>query len=77
MFIGSNDADFEYPLKFVTNYYRQRDFTLGVFLGNICVSKMSIIVNFDLDLKFHAHLLQEFDGQIQCDHFGENLMKIG
>ena len=26
---------------------------------------------------FQGHLLQELDDQIQCDHFGENLMKIG
>ena len=30
----------------------------------------------DLDLHFQGHLLQELDGQPQCDHFGGNLMKI-
>ena len=34
-------------------------------------------VNFDLDLHFEDHLLQELDGQTHCNHFGENLMKIG
>ena len=44
---------------------------------NIRVSKMSIFINFDLDLHFQGHLLQELDHQTQYNHFGENLMKIG
>ena len=35
---------------------------------------MKIFVNFNLDLHFQGHLLH---GQAQCDHFGENLRKIG
>ena len=36
MVIGSNDAEFGHPLKFLTIYYRQRDLTLGVFLIFAC-----------------------------------------
>ena len=37
---------------------------------------MKIVVNLDHDLHFHGHLLQELDGQPQCDHFGENCCKF-
>ena len=35
---------------------------------------MSSFVNVDLHIHFQGHLLQELDGQTQCDHFGENLL---
>ena len=31
MVSGSDDAEFGYPLKLWTTYYRQRDLTLGFF----------------------------------------------
>ena len=34
-------------------------------------SLLSLFVNFDLDLIFQGHMLQESDDQTQCDHFGE------
>ena len=34
MVTGSDDAEFGYPLKLLTTYYRQRDLTLG-FLSEI------------------------------------------
>ena len=37
---------------------------------------MSIFVNFDLDLHFQGHVLQEIDDQAQCDHFGEKFMSV-
>ena len=49
-------------------------FDCGRFFRNFRMPKLSIFVNFDLDLHFQGHLLQEFDVQIQCDHFGENFM---
>ena len=33
---------------------------------------MSPFVNFYHDLDFQCHMLQKFDEQTQCDHFGEN-----
>ena len=38
---------------------------------------MRIFVKVDLGLHFQGHLLQALDGQTQCDHFGENIIKIG
>ena len=35
-----------------------------------------LFINFYLDLHFQGHLLQELNYQTQCDHFGENFMKI-
>ena len=77
MVTDSESAQFGYNLKFLITCYRQRDSTLGVFFRIIRVSKNKIILNFDLDLHFQGHLLQESDDQIQCNHFGENFMKIG
>ena len=37
---------------------------------------MRTFINFYIALQFLGHLLQELDGQTQCDHFGENFMKI-
>ena len=37
---------------------------------------MSIFVNFNLDIHFQCHLLQELDDQTHYDHFGKNLMEI-
>ena len=37
---------------------------------------MSIFLNFDYVLRFQGYLLQELAGQTQCNHFGENFMKI-
>ena len=37
---------------------------------------MSISVNFELYIYFHGYWLQELDDHIQCNDFGENLMKI-
>ena len=31
---------------------------------------MNIYVNFDIDVHYQGHLLQELDGQTYCDHFG-------
>ena len=49
MITGSNDVEFGYPLIFLIINYHQQNLTLGFFL-NIRVSKISIFVNFDLDL---------------------------
>ena len=38
---------------------------------------MNNFLNFDLDLDSQGNLLQELDDQTQCDHFEENVMKIG
>ena len=38
---------------------------------------LRIFVNYDTDLHFQGHLLQELDSQTQCDNIGEYSMKIG
>ena len=38
---------------------------------------MIIFLNFHIDLYFQGDLLQELDGQTQCEHPAENLLKIG
>ena len=38
---------------------------------------MRIFVNIYLYLQFQCHFLKELDGRTQCDHYGENVMKIG
>ena len=77
MDIGCDDAEFRTHFKFLITCYHQQDLTLAVSLKIFWVSKISIFVNFDLDLHFHGHPLHALDGQAQCDQFGENLMKIG
>ena len=53
-------------------------FDVGSLLRNICSSQIRIFfLNFDHDQDFPGHLLQVVDGQLQCDDFRENLMKIG
>ena len=52
-------------------------FDAGRFFRNIRAWRTWISVNFLIDIHFQGYLLQELDGQIQCDHFGVNLMKIG
>ena len=53
MVIGSKDA--ELGNHFLTTYYRKWDLTVGAF-KNIRLSKLSIFVNYDLDLHFRGHL---------------------
>ena len=43
MIIGSNDAEFGYPLKFSTIFNRQRDLTLGVFLEAFACQKWAFL----------------------------------
>ena len=57
--IGSNDAEFRHPLKYLTTYDRQRDLTLDAFFSNSRVLKMIIFVNVDFDIHLQDHLLQE------------------
>ena len=38
--------------------------------------KMNIFVNFDLDLPFQGHLLQELSANAQCNYFCKILMEI-
>ena len=53
--IISNNAEFGYPLKFVTIYYRKRDLTMEVCFRNKHASKMRFLcVNFDLYLFFQG-----------------------
>ena len=47
-------------------------FNVGSGFKNIRLSKMSSLVNFDLELHFQ---IQELDDQSQCDHFGNTLWK--
>ena len=63
------------PFKVFIIYYCQRDSTLGVFKEIFVLQKWDF--KNDLDLHFQDHLLQEWDGQLQCEYFGENMMKIG
>ena len=69
------------PLKMFDYLYCQWELMLGVFLKIPCASKMKICVNFYLCLYFPGDdledVLQEWDGQTQCDHLGEILTKIG
>ena len=62
MVIGHVAAEFGPPLNFFITYYPKRDLTLRVFLEVFALQKISIFVNFDLDLHFQGHLLQELDG---------------
>ena len=39
MVIGSNDAKFRYPFKFLTTYYRQTRFDIGIFLDILACQK--------------------------------------
>ena len=55
MVIGIYDAEFGYPLKLLTTYYRYRDLTLGFFL-NIRLSKWAFFY-FNTDLQFQSNLL--------------------
>ena len=48
-----------------------------VQIGHIVTEIRTFCVNGDLDLHFQDHMLQELDSQAHCDHFGENMMKIG
>ena len=72
MVIGSYDAEFE----IFDDLLPSARFDVGrcFFRKIIRVSKISMFVNFYLDLYFRGHLL---DGQTKCDNFGENLMKTG
>ena len=54
-----------YPFKIFENLLPSAKFDVGNFLRNIRVSKMRICANFDLNLHFQGHLLQELDGQTQ------------
>ena len=54
MVIGSSDAKFGDPLKFLMIYYRQQDLALGVFFRNIRMSKMKMFVNFALHIHFQV-----------------------
>ena len=74
MVIGSNDAEFGYPLTFFTIDYRQRDLIFEV-LKKYSRAKNVNFVNFYLDLHFLGHLIYALDGQTQCDYFCVNLMK--
>ena len=44
---------------------------MKVLKGNI-----RMFVNFDIDLHFQVHLLQELDDQTQRDYSAETMMKI-
>ena len=72
MVIGQDAIDFGSPFKFFIYYYRQYYFDVAVFVKKYSRFKISI----DFDLHHRDYLLKALDGQTQCNHFGENFIKI-
>ena len=62
------------PFQFLITCYHQRDLTLCFFKEIFALQSENLFTNFDRNLHFPSHLLQERDHQLQCYHFGVSLM---